>query len=380
MSANWPPALRISTTSRLTELSATRAVFRRLRKMSWVPVELAATMARLIASCTGASAVAMKRVPMLMPSAPSASAAASPRPSAKPPEAIIGMVTWSAAAGIKIRPGTSSSPGCPAHSKPSMLIASTPMAWALRACRTLVHLCITRTPRACSSASRGSGFDPAVSTMSTPESMAASRYSSYGGGLIVGKMVRFTPNGWSVISRHRAISRARASGLGWVSAVMKPRAPALATAATSSARPTHCMPPCVMGCSTPNISVNGVEIMACPPRTVLARRPEQLASRGIAVEQPVGPPPDPPGAVGTLQLPAVGADPLQPPGRAVPEVDARVIHRHGGIPVDGDLRQAQHVSAPGLQVTQVRLTVDEPLDRRPARVGVHAAGVVDAIL
>ena len=39
----------------------------------------------------------MKRVPMLMPSAPSASAAARPRPSPKPPEAIIGIFTLSAA-------------------------------------------------------------------------------------------------------------------------------------------------------------------------------------------------------------------------------------------------------------------------------------------
>src|SRR5580698_10456033 len=76
-------------------------------------------------------------------------------------------------------------------------------------------------------------------------------------------MVRLTPKGLSVSDRQRRISASSASGVGWVSAVMKPRAPAFATAATSSARPTHCMPPWVMGCSTPNISVNGVEIMAC---------------------------------------------------------------------------------------------------------------------
>ena len=39
--------------------------------------------------------VARKRVPMLMPSAPSASAAARPRPSPKPPLAIIGTVMTS---------------------------------------------------------------------------------------------------------------------------------------------------------------------------------------------------------------------------------------------------------------------------------------------
>src|SRR5882757_7720281 len=71
-------------------------------------------------------------------------------------------------------------------------------------------------------------------------------------------MVRLTPNGLSVRPRQRAISLVRSSGVGWVSAVMKPSAPALATAATSSARPTHCMPPWTIGCSTPTSSVNRV--------------------------------------------------------------------------------------------------------------------------
>src|SRR6266567_5165695 len=37
---------------------------------------------------------------------------------------------------------------------------------------------------------------------------------------------------------------------------MNPSAPALATAATSGAVPTHCIPPWTIGCSTPNASVN----------------------------------------------------------------------------------------------------------------------------
>src|SRR5436305_6535279 len=48
-------------------------------------------------------------------------------PSPKPPDAIIGIFTLSAATGMRIRPGVSSSPGWPAHSKPSIEIASTPM-------------------------------------------------------------------------------------------------------------------------------------------------------------------------------------------------------------------------------------------------------------
>src|SRR3569832_414659 len=78
----------------------------------------------------------MKRVPMLMPSAPSASAATRPRPSPKPPEAIIGILILSAAAGIKISPGVSSSPGWPAHSRPSVEIASAPVRSADRPRRT----------------------------------------------------------------------------------------------------------------------------------------------------------------------------------------------------------------------------------------------------
>src|SRR5690606_8579562 len=73
-------------------------------------------------------------------------------------------------------------------------------------------------------------------------------------------MVRFTPKGLSVIVRQRAISAASASGVGCVSAVRMPRPPALETAAASSARPTHCMPPWTMGCSMPSRRENGVLI------------------------------------------------------------------------------------------------------------------------
>ena len=75
------------------------------------------TIRSLIAWWIGDSTVHMKRVPMLIASAPSASAATMPRASAKPPDAISGIVSRSAAAGISTRPGTSSSPGCPAQSK-----------------------------------------------------------------------------------------------------------------------------------------------------------------------------------------------------------------------------------------------------------------------
>ena len=50
------------------------------------------------------------------------------------------------------------------------------------------------------------------------------------------------------------------TGVAYVSAVMSPRPPASETAAASSARPTHCMPPCTIGFSMPNVSVNLVDI------------------------------------------------------------------------------------------------------------------------
>ena len=82
---------------------------------------------------------------------------------------------------------------------------------------------------------------------------------------MVGRIVKFTPNGLSVRSRARAISLARSAGVGCVSAVMSPSPPASETAAANSARPTHCIPPCTMGCSMPNDSVNLVVIKAVNP-------------------------------------------------------------------------------------------------------------------
>lgn len=60
----------------------------------------------------------------------------------------------------------------------------------------------------------GDGSHPAVSRMVTPDSMIAAPCSSYGTGLMVGRIVRLTPKGWSVSSRSRKITRAKASGVG----------------------------------------------------------------------------------------------------------------------------------------------------------------------
>src|SRR5690606_7202230 len=146
-----------------TAFLASRAGLRNLRNTRLVARSSLATICRLTLSCTGASWVATNLVPMFTASAPSASAATNPRASAIPPLAITGMDRAAVAAGISTSPPMSSSPGCPAHSNPSMLTASTPSRSALIACRTLTHLWITLAPAARNAGMCGSGLRPAVS-------------------------------------------------------------------------------------------------------------------------------------------------------------------------------------------------------------------------
>jgi len=80
-------------------------------------------------------------VPIFTPSAPNASAARKPLASPNPPEAITGMFNSSAARGTKINDVTSSSPGCPAHSKPSILIKSQPNAFCFFSYVLLKYIC-----------------------------------------------------------------------------------------------------------------------------------------------------------------------------------------------------------------------------------------------
>ena len=79
--------------------------------------------------------------------------------------------------------------------------------------------------------------------------------SAYGGLANVGRNVRFTPNGLSVISWQRLIAAASFSGVPSVSAVIMPSPPALETADASSGNPTKCMPPWMIGCWMPKSSV-----------------------------------------------------------------------------------------------------------------------------
>ena len=115
----------------------------------------------------------MKRVPMLMPSAPSASAATSERPSAMPPEATNGIFSSSAARGSRMKFGMSSSPGWPPHSKPSTLTASQPMRLGLQRVAHRRALVDDLDAGLMQPAATSAGLFPAVSTMRTPSSTMA---------------------------------------------------------------------------------------------------------------------------------------------------------------------------------------------------------------
>ncbi len=108
-----PPFFSSSSTCALTALRMTRLESPYERPISTVSRSVDWMNFSLSAGCSGDSCVSMNRVPMLMPSAPSARAATSPRPSAKPPQATTGIFRRDTAAGMSTRPGTSSSPGCP---------------------------------------------------------------------------------------------------------------------------------------------------------------------------------------------------------------------------------------------------------------------------
>ena len=105
--------------------------------------------------------------------APMASAATRLRASAMPPEATKGIVSSAATRGSRMKLGTSSSPGWPAHSKPSTETASQPIVSAFKAWRSDVHLWIILIPAAFRGGRYCCGLRPAVSTMGTPPSTIA---------------------------------------------------------------------------------------------------------------------------------------------------------------------------------------------------------------
>ena len=86
----------------------------------------------------------MKRVPIHTPSAPSASDAASPRPSNSPPAATTGTCSPTASTTCGTSAIVATVPVCPPASVPWATTKSTPLATALTAWRTLPHMLPTR--------------------------------------------------------------------------------------------------------------------------------------------------------------------------------------------------------------------------------------------
>ncbi len=109
-----------------------------------VPVTGVARYACFTSSGTLLSAVRRNRVPMAIPAAPQASAAASPRPSWNPPAAITGTSTASITSGNSSEVGTV--PVCPPPSAPWHRTASTPHSATFSACRRAPTVGMTTTP------------------------------------------------------------------------------------------------------------------------------------------------------------------------------------------------------------------------------------------
>ena len=93
-------------------------------------VSLAATMASFQFWCTGLSAAETMRVPIWMPSAPRAKAAAMVRPSIMPPAAMIGTSVFEQTSGSNTMDDTSRAFLKPPPSAPSTTRPSTPAAIA----------------------------------------------------------------------------------------------------------------------------------------------------------------------------------------------------------------------------------------------------------
>jgi len=117
-----------------------------------VSVSAAPTIACFQLSCTGDSAADSIRVPIWMPSAPSANAAAIEGPSQKPPAAITGTSTFEHTSGSSTIEATSRWFLKPPPSAPSTISPSTPASTALSAPLSVGTTWKTVRPAALSSA------------------------------------------------------------------------------------------------------------------------------------------------------------------------------------------------------------------------------------
>ena len=157
-----------STTS-MKRLTMPRAGRPEKARVSRVWSSRADRMAALCASGMPASSLVRKTVPICTAAAPSANAAAMPRPSMMPPDAITGTVTASATCGTsamvptRIAAGSPMKlPRCPPASLPWAITASTPARSSATASATVVAVPSTRMPRALAAATLSAGGRPKV--------------------------------------------------------------------------------------------------------------------------------------------------------------------------------------------------------------------------
>src|SRR5919204_1567778 len=171
----------------------------------------------------------MKRVPSCTASAPSASIAAMPAPSAIPPLAMTGSFVTCSTRRTSPSVPTSEGGGCPPASAPSTTSASTPAASALRACSTEAttwnHFVPTARKRA--KCSRGPPCDATITGMRASNAMSS---ISRAFGLLSGM---FTPYGFIVPALISPRMR-RKSSMRSGPAASTPMPPAFDTAMTSA--------------------------------------------------------------------------------------------------------------------------------------------------
>ncbi len=173
----------------------------------------------------------MNRVPTHTPSAPSASAAASPRPSTMPPAATTGTRSPTASTTWGTRANVATLPVWPPASVPWATTRSQPASTAAMAWRTFPHMFTTTSPCSWqrSTTSRGTP-SPATNAVAPPLAMSRTLAAMSCGAAVS----RSTPKGLAVADRVAAIS---AFICPWpiVDAPRQPKPPASDTAAARAA-------------------------------------------------------------------------------------------------------------------------------------------------
>ena len=193
------------------------------------------------------SSEARNRVPTQTPAAPSANAAAMPRPSAMPPAAITGVLpTASTTAGTSGNVATVPLTWPPA-SQPCATTISTPISTARLASSALPTVYITTAPPAFARFTRSPGSRQKKDMTGTFSSRQASSRSSCGNS-----MFRLTAKGFAVSERVFCTARRRVSISARHSGNV-PSAPALLTAAARRGATAPPIGASTMGMSIPSI-------------------------------------------------------------------------------------------------------------------------------